>query len=627
MGVVDEAGGEVLAVGLQRAGGRASFRRPALQVAADRLWVATGVAGDRRDRPAASSQCMDLHDILLCEHSPGPSFDRWRRTPRPLRRPLTEAWPAYAPPPPYGLWLRAGAQAAWGISVIRSGESCVIADTFAVIDGQQRLTTLVMLLCALRDAAELVADSALANGTHTFIERKDENDEDRFALKTESSYPFLQDQVLSRGVAQLNTNVGKEEESIQVAFLRVSKYIDELLEHVENDNTVSQAKKEDAKAAKLKEIRDRILDLRLILIEVDDQDGATTIFVTLNSRGKDLEPADLVKAHLLNLLPKSGSLDRPLERWEAISDKFDQSQVKGLTMTKFLHASWRSRYGNATEANLAKKVRKEIKKANAETYLKELEKDAELYRQINEPEYRAWTKSQDEAKESLFFFGNFGIEQPMPLLLSMMRAFDEKLISIKQLKRALKAIEDYHFAFTLLGSKTSSGGMSAFFAKRARELLAADTKPKRAGQIDSLVIELKAKRPSKAEFNEGFVDLWLTDDVTADKRTVRYVLRRFYMHHAPRAAVDFRKMTVEHLSPQSARGTSVGRLGNLIFVDADANSGVLSAKGFAAKQAELKKVKQWIPQEILDASTWGTAQINKRTRTMAEQARTAVFAG
>jgi len=31
-----------------------------------------------------------LHDVLLCEHSPGPSFGRWRRTPRPSRGPLTE---------------------------------------------------------------------------------------------------------------------------------------------------------------------------------------------------------------------------------------------------------------------------------------------------------------------------------------------------------------------------------------------------------------------------------------------------------------------------------------------------------------------------------------------------------
>src|SRR5688572_17154093 len=55
-------------------------------------------------------------------------------------------------------------------------------DTMAVIDGQQRLTTLMMLLCAIRDAAEANGDDKLANGTHRFIERTDEHDEERFAL-------------------------------------------------------------------------------------------------------------------------------------------------------------------------------------------------------------------------------------------------------------------------------------------------------------------------------------------------------------------------------------------------------------------------------------------------------------
>lgn len=534
---------------------------------------------------------------------------------------------------PYS-WTRENVEELWEDAIQEGGNDYFIGsmvvyphrnDTVAVIDGQQRLTTLFMFLCALRDEADKAGANSLANGTHTFIERKDENDKERFVLKTESSYPFLQDEVFSRGEAELDAEVGREEVSIQEAFERTVEFVEGITTSIDEDTTIADRRKAAVKNERLKTVRDKILNLRLILIQVGDQDNATTIFVTLNSRGKDLEPADLVKAHLLNLLPKKGGLDRPLERWDAMIEKFDQSQVD-LNMSAFLHAVWRSRYESVTAANLAKSIRSTVKKANAKTFLKELETDAEIYRQVMEPDYRSWTKAQRDARESLYFFGNFQIRQPMPLLLALMRAFDQDLISISQLKRALKAIEDYHFAYNVLASKTSYGGMSFFYAKRARDLLNASKKAARSKVIDDLVAELKTKRATDAEFDEAFTDLWLTNDVTADRRVVRYILRRFYMHHKPKAAVDFTKMTVEHLSPQSKAGEQVGRMGNLILVDETANND-LANKTFPKKRAVLKKLDQWVPKEILDAKSWGESKITARTASMAAEARDKIWSG
>ena len=48
----------------------------------------------------------------------------------------------------------------------------------------------------------------------------------------------------------------------------------------------------------LSEIRDRLLALKLIFIEVDEENDAYNLFETLNTRGKDLAVSDLVKNHL-----------------------------------------------------------------------------------------------------------------------------------------------------------------------------------------------------------------------------------------------------------------------------------------------------------------------------------------
>ncbi len=74
MVVVGKARFQVFAEGLDAAGRPLALGLPLLQVDAHRLAVAPSVAGDGRDRPPPLEQRMDLHVILLCEHSPGVSL-------------------------------------------------------------------------------------------------------------------------------------------------------------------------------------------------------------------------------------------------------------------------------------------------------------------------------------------------------------------------------------------------------------------------------------------------------------------------------------------------------------------------------------------------------------------------
>lgn len=499
-------------------------------------------------------------------------------------------------------------------------------DTRAVIDGQQRLTTLMMLLCALRDAAQAQGHTALANGTHGFIERRDENDESRFVLATETSYPYLQDEVLSRDEAELDERAGREEQGISEAYDRIKEFVDDLVTSVLDDPTLREDRRQSLLGKRLQEVRDRVLNLKLIFIEVGDQDEATTIFVTLNSRGKDLEPADLIKAHLLALMPRKSGLDRPLEKWQSIVERFDASSAQPK-MTDFLMTVWRSRYENVSSKNLSRRVRRVVKKGDARRFLDELLADAEMFRQVVEPEYRAWRKPEFEARESLQFFRDFGIKIPAPLLLSLLRCFDRKEITYKQLRRALKAVEDYHFAYNTLANKSSSGGISAFYSRRARDLAGAPDKGARSLVIDELIAELRAKRPTSTEFDEAFTNLWLTDSVTSEKKVVQYILRRLYQHEVAGSGTDFSKMTIEHLTPQAVDSSEVGRIGNLVLITGALNT-KLGDKPFAHKVPLLKAAKaDWIPSEVLRASSWTDEDIEKRTRSLAKTGRTSVWNG
>jgi hypothetical protein len=75
MPVVDEAGCEIANKRFERirSGLPADAGLPlAGNIGADRLAVAPEVAGDGRDRPTPSCECVDLHVFSLCEHRPGP---------------------------------------------------------------------------------------------------------------------------------------------------------------------------------------------------------------------------------------------------------------------------------------------------------------------------------------------------------------------------------------------------------------------------------------------------------------------------------------------------------------------------------------------------------------------------
>ncbi len=537
---------------------------------------------------------------------------------------------------PYS-WERENVEDFWSDVFINSGGDYFIgsmvvfkpdnSDTASVVDGQQRLTTITMLLAAIRNAfkAEGFADSAA--GIQAFIERPDIDNQNQYSLQTETSYPYFHEHIQSMNDPEVDPELGKEEEALKLTFDYFTDQINDTVAAIKADKGIDKKAASIKVRKRLSEFRDKLLSLKVIYIDLDNEDDAYLIFETMNTRGKDLEPSDLVKSHLTKLLkPGNKNVDLTKDFWNKMVEIIEGSQAD-LTVTTYLHHYWLSRYEYVTVKELYKDIKRNIHKEQAKAFLNSLVADSTLYREIQETSYRIWSKSERQVREALDALNLFRVKQPLPMVLAIMHAYEAKTLSLGQVQDILTAIEKFHFVFTAITSQRSSGGISFMYALHARELLRASDSNARGRVLAGLKKKLKDKLPPYEEFESNFLNFSFTNTYTKQKKLIQYVLGRLDRGEGSGVAVDYEQMTIEHIAAQSGDTdeSAVGSIGNLLLCESSFNGAQLKAKPFVDKKAILKKSKVTLDASLRGATKWTETEISSRSRAMAERAYTTTW--
>lgn len=503
---------------------------------------------------------------------------------------------------------------------------------FGIVDGQQRLTTIVILLSAVRNALAKSALEDQANGLHKLIERENIDNKREYVLQTEGSYPYFQDQVLSREPPELDAKIHNEEERIKRAYEFFTSSIDKLILSINSDPGLSEKKKKESIKNRLVEIRDTLLSLKLIAVTLDSEDDAYVIFETLNTRGKDLALADLVKNHFTKLLkPKNIGLDQPKLKWAKIRETIEGSKSDIDTDT-FIYHYWLSRHDYVASKKIFKEFRRLVNSKNANEVLSSLVLDADYYRVISEPDYWKWHKETGDAKASLTALNLFRVRQQVPCTLALVRAYKEEKIKTSQLISVLSNIEKFHFIFTAITSQRSSGGISGMYASLARQIAAVKNAQEATPVLSELKSKLKERIPSEAEFLALFPELIYTNTVSKQRALVKYVLAKIGRAEGHLYAADMDELTIEHLYPQSKidgkkwKEDIVGQTGNLILVPKAIND-KLNNKSFKEKKEVLKanKCLDLIPDYFKSADELTPELIAQRTRDLGKSAYNSVW--
>lgn len=505
------------------------------------------------------------------------------------------------------------------------------SERFGVVDGQQRLTTITILLCGIRDRLQEIGESELAQGVHNYVETPDRDNVKSFVLKTETSFPYLQEEIQKFGDPEIRVQPRDEELRLQAAYDFLKRQIEDYLKK-SVVGLLSKTEKLDAQVTALKVLREIVLQLKVIKIELDNEDDAYIIFETLNTRGQDLALSDLIKNNIGSLVAKSGDVDVFKVLWKEITDNVANCGAAAKIDTFFVH-SWSSRFTPVTKQRAFKvikdRISDSIKSAGEDrareiglSHLRAFSEDANCYLSIQVP-VDNWARFQYKVRDSLASLRLFNVEQQTAYVLSLVRAYREKKISYKTLRKGLVAVENFHFQFNAVTSSRSSGSIASMYARAAKNVHDSLDSNTAGSVIRDLTNELKQRRPSKDEFVVGF-RLIKYNTLNRGNAFLKYVLRKFAENEGLTFDADTERLTIEHVFPRSAIGelwteNNVDSIGNLILLSETRNR-LVADKSFADKKKLFAEWKASVPLSVMKCDIWVTEDSDNRSTDMAKLA-------
>lgn len=479
-----------------------------------------------------------------------------------------------------------------------------------IVDGQQRLTTITLLLSALVETFKSVGQTDLAQGIYsTYIEGKDLKFKPFFKLENENPKPFLQESI-QHITKKDNQPQNKEEKTLWEAYIYfVNKFkVEQLKKDIKFWDQL-QGSNSQKQISILEAIRDQILlNLKVIYITVSNEDDAYMIFETLNARGKNLSSVDLIKNDLFKELNGTHPDDTAKRVWKQIQMNLASRGTKVNFETFFRHF-WLSKYNFITESKIYKNFKIESAKTDFTHYdfLNDLSEEAEIYNKIANPLKTDWPDQNDsQVFNSLYALGLFQIIQIRTFILALIRKREERLIAHSDFCKVLDQMEKFHFKY----SAVCSLKMNIFegkYSKTARDLRKSASKPQSKQIIDQLIQFYTEKEPSFDQYKNKLSEFKYTNQYTRDKRIIQYIFSKIENTLRKTNELTINNISLEHIDPQTRQNGNYGWLGNLLPLDKLLNE-QCGDKSFIDKlsiysQSDLQIVSEFLAMYSLE-SDW-----------------------
>lgn len=495
-----------------------------------------------------------------------------------------------------------------------------------VIDGQQRLTTIVLTMCALRDVMRgQTLDDTQANYLKAISEWLSSFDVEagkvqlRLELQYEESKDFLAT-LIQRQAFSGDTSASIRK--MQGAYERIRT---ELENHLKKG------------VGALTEFAAYFLTkIDLVVIESENLSSALKIFETINQRGASLNAMDLIK----NLLFSKASADeftKIKDKWKSLSTHLQGAREDDKPL-RFLRYFLMARYhdGILREDDIYKWVISPAGKAVLNYENKPYELAVELEKMAKR--YADLVKATELQKDGgdypevtrIGFINKYRSRQHLILLLAL-----DTNAPTSALNYLARQLESFFFFCNTLGIQAKDN--ERLFTQWAKKLRALKDEAAIAAVVqDTILSELISKQ---AEFKERFLNI--RHSAYDPGYRLRFVLGRMentLMSQAGLGNVSLEKaneMQVEHILPQTPSNgvippayaaspdeyqNQVYRLGNVTLLESQINQAVnncndLDGDWFEQKQGEYVNSSLLTPKLLDDEFAIGNNTATNRLRT------------
>jgi uncharacterized protein with ParB-like and HNH nuclease domain len=488
---------------------------------------------------------------------------------------------------------------------------------FEIIDGQQRLTTLSLLVLAvLKHLKELIEQGV-----------EPENNKRREEQLRNTFIGYLDPVTL---VAQPKLSLNRNNdgfyrdklvplEKLPQRGLSVSeRLLKKGFEWFYKKLKDTYAKKKNGQelARFLTDLSDKLF---FTVITVTDELNAFKVFETLNARGVRLSPTDLLKNYLFSVVYREGAHDTEIDalerRWSAMVDKPGSEDFPS-----FLRAYWNSRSNFVREAELFKTIRRSTPdKKSVFELIRKMEEDIDVYVALGNPEDSLWNVKQKKYIRELKMFR---VRQPWPLLLVCYRVLDEK-----DLEQILRCISIVSFRYNVISTLATN------IQERTYNKVAQNISQGELQGTTEIIMALKDIYVPDQRFEPAFAEKILKTTSSRNKKIARYILFAIEKHLTGKDYdIESSKYTLEHILPEnpekgwdefrdSQLDEAIYRLGNFTILEAELNREG-GNKDFKEKREIYQKSGFKITRLIAEENEeWNMSRLVQRQLWMAKQAK------
>jgi hypothetical protein len=507
----------------------------------------------------------------------------------------------------------------------RGDTGSYVPEKYLVIDGQQRLVTLSVLLCALRDVAIKHDLKAFAESVEPFFSFQTTAGEPESRLLPRSTDMTAYEMVIQTGKTRLDNK-----QRIVKAYKYFLKQVHAGLPNCEQEvfpylNILFTA---------------TVARLKFVTVTLQPQDDPTKIYESMNFKGKRLLVADLIRNYVMMHLPDADSQDSFFTKdWEPFEKLFtdtDSDQPDSVELEDFYYRYliakkdyFFKRLVYATyKDHLKGYLPDEITDANKLEALQRLVNDqarfARFYRRIIHPEF----EPDSELRAAFLSFRFLEAKTAIPFVLSLYDRYEDEQhterITKNMFLKMVNAMESFIIRRSIMNLRTR--GYDSAFAQAVR----------RSNTLNELRLHFhELGWPYDDELSEDLQTIPLYTEEISKRRLILEQLEKSFGH---KEQVDLSmpaKIQIEHVMPQKLtpewenmlgdRSDEIHRkyvhtLGNLTLTGYNRE---LGAKSFEDKKSEYAKHGSGSHLElnsyVLEQDQWTENEIKERAQLLSQR--------